>query len=830
MKPSDVRPLHYSLQLEADLDRPDFAGVTKIELEAATGVQSVSLNALELDIRSCAVLHGESRTPCTFVVNEDQEEVVVTLPGPESGRFVLMIDYQGKIQEGMTGFYRSRYEDGERGPASLLVTQFQESDARRAFPCFDHPAMKARFQVELTVDESLVALSNGPVIEEQALGDGRKRVLFQETPKMSTYLLFFGVGAFEFLEDRGGRTLVRAAGTSGMMDYLGPGLDFGKKSLEFCEEYYDVPYPMAKLDLIAVSDFAFGAMENWGAMTFRENLLLVYPGVTSRAGLQRIYEVIAHETAHQWFGNLVTPSDWKYLWLNESFATYFGFGVVHHYYPEMGVWEQFLHTEKHHAMERDALHQTFAIEIPGGEHVVINEVTAPIIYSKGANVLRQIEGYIGPESFRQGLRRYLKKFAFSCASSNDLWEALEEASEMPVTRLMKSWLEQPGYPVLHVKREGSELVLRQKRFTFLKSEAAQAWLVPVTVTFFLADGSSRDETVLLEGPEIRLELGDGVRACKVNKAVTGFYRVNYDDRSDLFALEPWIRSGALEVEDRWGLQDDLYAMVQAGSASTDQYLELLDAYGDETAYLPVAGIAANLAHACLVLRGEPRDRTEQKARDFLGRVLSSVGLVPDPAEDHNTSALRDQIIFQAALCGWQEALDFLMDSFGVLRGGGTVHADVARAAMQAGAAFGEPAALDWFKMRFQESQSEHDRMNVLGALGWFQERALMEASLGFVLESVPARNTFVPLVRAAGNPSARAFLWDWFCRHIENMESLHPVHFERIIGALVPSAGLDREEEVTAFFEAYMARKDLAKETIVMALERLEVNRRMRAR
>ncbi len=264
----------------------------------------------------------------------------------------------GKINAKMAGFYRSRYvlEGQER---TIAVTQFQESDARRAFPCLDQPRDKATFDVEMVVDEGRVALSNMPVENEEALGRGKKLVRFAQTPKMSTYLLFFGVGDFEFVQDEGdGR--VRAATTPGMSKFAGLGLELGRKSLHFCEAYYGIDYPLPKLDLIAVSDFAFGAMENWGAVTFRENLLLHFADITSKAGKQRIFEVIAHEIAHQWFGNLVTPSDWKYLWLNESFATLFGNRVVSHYHPEWEVWAQFLHADTNRALDRDAMQNTVA--------------------------------------------------------------------------------------------------------------------------------------------------------------------------------------------------------------------------------------------------------------------------------------------------------------------------------------------------------------------------------------------------------------------------------------------------------------------------------------
>ena len=287
---------------------------------------------------------------------------------------------------------------------------------------------------------------------------------------MSTYLLFFGVGPFEIhvdsLDPR-----VRAVCLPGTGDQTTFGRTFGRKALAYGEDYYAIDYPLTKMDLIAVPDFAFGAMENWGAITFRENLLLHVPGVTSREAEARICEVIAHEITHQWFGNLVTPEQWKYLWLNESFATYFGFGMVDHHHPDWKIWHQFVRSQTETALTRDALHETFAIEMPGDAQVAITTSTAPIIYSKGGSILRQLEAWIGPDHFQAGLRRYLTDFAYGCAASHHLWESLSAASGMPVAELMRNWVTQPGFPVITAERANHTLTLRQQRFTYLPNYA-----------------------------------------------------------------------------------------------------------------------------------------------------------------------------------------------------------------------------------------------------------------------------------------------------------------------------------------------------------------------
>jgi tricorn protease interacting factor F2/3 len=795
-------------------------------LEALEPVSEVTLNALDLTVTSCTVEQGAQSSECAFSMDREKETFLITLPKEMEGRFTLTIDYHGPIGEGMKGLYRSKYEkDGV--VKYLAVTQFQESDARRAFPCFDHPLKKATFDIELIVDSHLTAISNGTIVEEERLDDGRKRVRFSQTPRMSTYLICFAIGEFEFVEDEG-RVRVRAAATPGMVEHARFGLEFGRKSLEFCEDYYGIKYPLEKLDLIAIGDFAAGAMENWGAITFRENLLLHYPQVTSKAGEQRICEVIAHEMAHQWFGNLVTPSDWKYLWLNESFATYFGYGVVHHYYPQWDVTAQFLEGEMSAALERDALHETIPIEIPGGEHVVINASTAPIIYNKGGSILRQVEGYIGREAFKRGLRHYLQKHAYACAASHHLWEALEGVSDAPIMDMMRSWIEQPGYPILEAMCQGNELVLEQKRFTYLPNESAQEWLIPVVVKVFYDGETSKTLTTLLRGKTARLDLDERALAFKVNSGQSGFYRVHYREQKNLQALGERVLSKTLSQEDRWGLQNDLYGLVKSGLSNVDTYIDFLSCYQREDAFLPMASISANLFHAYLVMGGSRREKIAAAGRSLFERVLSHIGLEPNPSEEHTTSMLRDQLMFQAVLFGSKDVEAFALEQFSSCMQGGIIHPDIMKSVMQTGALHGGAEVFNWFEKRLGAVESEHERMILLTSLASFKAPDLIKVVQQYALDEVPDRNKFVPISHLAVNPYGAPRMWDWYVSNVDALEQMHPMHYERVIQAIVPVCGLGRAGEVQDFFEDYTSRKDLAREVIRMSLEKLRINERMR--
>jgi aminopeptidase N len=823
----DISPVSYKIHLEPDLKRFAFTGSTEIVIESDKPVNEITLNSLELAFWSSSVKIATAFVACPFFVDPKREEIKISLPEEMVGTIELKIDYEGAINDKLAGFYRSKYGT-EGNEAYIGVTQFEESDARRAFPCFDHPVKKATFDVEMVVDERLVAVSNGAVLEERSLEGGKKLVRFECTPKMSTYLLFFGVGEFEFIEDPG-EVLVRAATMPGLTQYAHFGLEFGRKALNYCEDYFGVDYPLSKLDLLAIPDFAFGAMENWGAMTFRENLLLHFPDITSQAGEERICEVIAHEITHQWFGNLVSPSDWKYLWLNESFATYFGYRIVSHYYPEWDIGDQFLRVETDTALRRDSLHATFPIEIPGGEHVVINVSTAPIIYNKGGSILRQVEGYIGNKSFKEGLRHYLKKHEYGSASSHHLWQAIEEASEEPVTAMMQSWIEQPGFPIVEATRDGDQLIISQKRFTYLPNGFDQEWVIPITVKTFTKNGTATETRALLDSKSTSLTIGNDTVAYKVNYGQTGFYRVKYCDQANMGKLGELVRKRKLPSEDRWGLENDLYALVKSGAASFDEYLEFVSSYEDEDAFLPLISIADNLFQTYLITEGATKEKVASFGKSFLEKKLLMIGYEPDEDEKHTTSILRDQIIVHAALYGSNDVTTFARDTFDALMRNKRVHPDLMKSVMQVGALHGDSQTFSWFAGKFTSTESEHERMNVLAALGSFGDESLIEKTRHYVLENVPDRNKFVPLSHLAANPSAMPSMWEWYVANVEQLEAFPPVHYERVIAAIVPVCGLGKKEEVKAFFEKYLKQKNKARDVIQLSLERLEINERIRA-
>jgi len=821
-----VTAVNYRLNLEPDLETFTFRGQAAITLHSDEAVTFIDLNALDLTIDRCRLEGAQGTFDCPFALLAEKEELHIDLPEAIQGKLALQIEYRGNINDLMAGFYRSRYKvAGE--DRYIAVTQFQESDARRAFPCLDAPGYKATFDITLDIPSHLTAISNE--IEQQVvdLENGKKRVVFKQTPQMSTYLVFFGVGEFDIQVDSQDPR-VRAITLPGQSDHAAYGLAFGRKALAFSEAYYGIDYPLTKMDLIAIPDFAFGAMENWGAITFRENLLLHYPDTTSKAGEERICEVTAHEIAHQWFGNLVTPADWKFLWLNESFATYFGFGVVAEFYPDWAIWDKFLHGQTATAMARDALHETFPIEIPGGEHVVINSSTAPIIYNKGGSILRQVQGYIGSENFQKGLRHYLKTHAYACAASHHLWEAFEAAADMPVTALMENWIGQPGFPLVTVEHRGEALYLTQQRFTYLPGEFDQQWLIPINITFFSSAGEPQTRSLLMDAREKVIELPAGTTAYKLNSGQTGFYRVRYLEPQNLENLAALVKNQILDPTDRWGLQDDLFHLVRAGQVDFKSYLDFLSAYQGEASYLVLTSIASNLSLAYQVLPAAWQTEIKKLARPLFEAVLKEIGHLPVAAEQQTTAILRDQLIWDAVRYGSRELTEFAAEQFAKLTQGEQVHPDIQKCILQAGARAGDAATFDWLKERCEASAVEHEKVNILIALGGVAGQQLLERVGRYILESVPPRNKFVPVMAMAENPTAADFLWPWYQDNLAALEQIHPMIYERIIAAVISAAGLNEPETIESFFAAYMEKQPQTKDVIRLSLERLKINLQMR--
>jgi puromycin-sensitive aminopeptidase len=565
----------------------------------------------------------------------------------------VSLTFAGTLNDQLRGFYRSQYTAIDGTTKHLATTQFEATDARRAFPCWDEPSVKATFEVTLVIPDGQVAVSNMPEASSLPAGDGQRVVRFETTPRMSTYLVAFVAGDLSQVKGTASNgTTVGVWTTQGKEEQGRFALENSLKILDYMNDYFGIDYPLPKMDHIAIPDFAAGAMENWGLITYRETALLFDPGNSAAQARQRILEVVAHEMAHMWFGDLVTMEWWDDLWLNESFASWMGDKAVDHLYPEWQMWTQFVSQDTNTALGLDGLRTSHPIEARVDDPAEIRELFDAISYSKGGSVLRMLEDFLGAETFRRGLHGYLKAHEYGNARTEHLWSALADASAKPVTAIMDSWVKQTGYPVLNVdlKRgaDGIVLGLKQQRFLYdnlLDSTPdASVWQVPASVA---AAGAETQALLMNESSASTTVSGatdDGW--VKVNAGQTGFFRVNYHE-TEWGRLREAVASRSLPAVDRMGLQNDAYALMRAGRLSATVFLSMAEAFVGETE-APVWGdLAANLKGLEGLLLDAPYiDAYRTFARSVFSKIVADVGWDAKPGEGHLDAILRSVVVGQ----------------------------------------------------------------------------------------------------------------------------------------------------------------------------------------
>jgi len=441
-----VFPVNYVLEFEPIFKNFTFIGKEIITVECKDSVNTIIMHCAEIKIKSCRVINNDVMQKAVTKTDANKEELVITIKNKIKGCAFIEIEFTGDLNDRLLGFYRSQYKQNGK-TKYLATTQFEAADARRAFPCWDEPEAKATFEISIIAENKFTAISNMPIMSKKRLKN-KTLYKFAKTPIMSTYLIYLGVGEFEYLTGKIGKVQVRVITTKGNKSKGKYSLELGKKLLSSYEKYFGIQYPLPKLDLIAIPDFAAGAMENWGAITFRETILLYDPKTSSTRTKQYIAEVISHEIAHQWFGNLVTMKWWNDLWLNESFATFMATKFVDKFYPEWDLWNQFVDDAMNNAMALDSLKNTHPIDVKVNSTSEIREIFDAISYDKGGCVLRMLEHYVGESNFQKGLKKYLAGFKYKNAEGKDLWDAIGKISKMPVRSMVQTWLKQPGFPVV----------------------------------------------------------------------------------------------------------------------------------------------------------------------------------------------------------------------------------------------------------------------------------------------------------------------------------------------------------------------------------------------
>ncbi|HFQ94817.1 MAG TPA: M1 family peptidase [Anaerolineae bacterium] len=819
--------LHYGIQLEPDLKQFTFQGVTAVSLNDPAIITNnhVILNAHELEIEACTV----NEIAADFVLDATQQTLTITLPPNSATPLRVELIYNGRINDQYAGLYRSRYQvdDETRYMAS---TQFQASDARRVFPCFDQPGAKATFDIELIIDAELTAVSTTPVQQETMMDNGQKRVQFERTPPMSTYLVFMGVGQFDTIQADTGSYQVRVLTAPGKGEYGRYALDIGQKSLQFCEEYTNIPYPLSKCDLIAVPD-SIGAMENFGAIRHSEDVMLVYPGRTPFSTKVLIGQIIAHEVSHMWFGDLVTPADWKYLWLNESFATYFTFVIPNAIYPDWRIWHDFAADRMRVGLDRDGLLETVPIELPPGQALTGNPAptpsNAPIVYNKGAAVLRMLAAYVGEAAFRRGLNHYLQTCQFQSIHSQQFWDAFGAVVPQDVSSFAEAWIYQPGFPLVTAVRRQNVLHLRQQRFTFSPNQSNTLWPIPIDLLLIDADGSSQVMSVVLDEEETAVSLPSHTQAYKLNHNQTGFYRVQYTS-ANLAALGRLIAAGQLNALDSFNVQNDLFALVRRGEVALADYLAFItDYFASETRYLPLLDAVQNL-RALFTLLADQRPAIAKIGGTLCRSGLQQIGYLPQAGENHQQVRLRQELLWAGGLFGSDKVRQFGKEQFAAWIAGTDLPVDILPAILNLGA-ITHPDALKLLTERLQTNALPEAETNlILEALGQLPQPEQLQQALAFNWQRVGKSQQIHMIAAVAFNPTAARFMWDWLVAHQEQLEQLHPGQVAGTLVRLLPIVGLGRETAVHQFCQTLSAQKPFLQDSLTMALALMAVNGRLK--
>jgi puromycin-sensitive aminopeptidase len=824
--PRAVTPRHYALSLAPDLDEGRFEGTATIELVVHEPVAAIVLNAVDLELRSAVVRDVHDREQIGRVAfDTEHERVTIALPDTiPPGEATLTIRYAGALKDDLRGFYRSTFTDGDGRERVIATTQFESTDARRAFPCWDEPEHKATFQVSILAPDGLLALSNTPVVDEQP-AEGGRWVTFGRTMKMSTYLVAFIVGPLVTTEpvDVDGVPL-RVAFVPGRERLTDFALELGAHSLRFYADYFDIPYPAEKLDLVALPDFAAGAMENLGCVTFRETALLVDRSKASRPELERVAEVVAHEIAHMWFGDLVTMKWWNGIWLNEAFATFMALLAVDAYRPSWESWTGFTR-DRSMTMVVDGLISTRPIEY---EVISPNDAKGMfdgLTYVKGAAVLRMLEQYLGAGRFRDGIRLYLDRHRYGNTETTDLWDAIEEATGEPVRAIMDSWILQGGHPVVTAARSDGTLQLSQARFRYLPSpdDRDARWKVPVIVRS-LASGAH--ERLLLSAESLSQQ--ESSDPLVVNAGGWGVFRARYE--SSLFGALMG-RFAELHPIERLELVSDTWAMTQADQISVEEFLDLVALLGDE----PDPNVwDAALDGVDALHRAVPaktQERLSAWLRALIRPAFDQLGWTPAAGEDDQSARLRARFLETLGTIGADgEVIARARDLHRVmLAGGEEIAPDLLGPVVSVLAWNGGAADYDVFWERIRNAATPQEEVRYLFRLPLFPSTDLLLHTLAATLTDIRTQNGGFVIATSIANRWAGRQAWDWLTGHWDEVVAHLPENFHGyMLEGISRLTDAESVRDVPAFLEKHPVAA--ARHRIAQLLERQQINAAFAAR
>lgn len=841
--PTCVIPKHYDLHLSPNLTEFTFTGSVDIDVTVKKPVSFITLNAKELTISEASV-SNESGT--TFVgsvsLNKETEMAVISFNGVlGEGSWKLRLNFAGTLNDSLKGFYRSFWTDKNGIKHAVATTQFESTDARRCFPCFDEPEFKATFKATLEIDNNLQAISNGRLIKEEPIaGTSKKMVEFATTMKMSTYLVAFVIGEFESSKPvfANGKEL-RIWANPGKVNLMNFALKSAAHAISWFENYYGVPYAGGdKIDFIAINDFASGAMENLGCITFRETALLVDEATATQAELKRVAEVVMHELAHMWFGDLVTMKWWNGLWLNESFATFMENKCLHAWRPKWHIWNDFA-VSRAAASRVDALKSTHPIECHVERPEDAAELFDVISYEKGCSVLRQIEQFIGEDVFQAGISAYLKKHAFGNTETFDLWDALEDAAKdanlnIPVRTIMDTWVFTAGHPVVTVAKSKSMegfIELSQTSFKFLntKDDNATLWPIPITMQVVSSNKATTTKMVLSSRSQT-VYVGEDFDYVVINAGGSGFYRVAYE--SELLEKLSVMVQEKLSVVERFNLVNDTWSCVKAQVTSATDYLQMLSLFENETDPSVWSIITGSLRSIQSLVAKESRDSFAAMVSKLLTPTFKSLGLTPKADETVQTKQLRGTIIGALGTLGEDKVVQSkAVELFEAWKSDKTsIDANLLPSVVSILSYTGDCKRYDEFVNLFKTSTTPQDVNRFMYALTEFRDPKLVNRTLASSING-DIRSQDAPYVvqRLMGNEDAALSSWNFIQNNWDAMVSMYPNNgVVRMIGGI---AALDTSESLLAEVKEFFANHPVEAGTMALAqaMEQQHINVRLRS-
>ena len=815
--PSTVRPEHYTLTLTPDLKAATFSGVESIDLDLAEPTASITLNATEIAFQSVTVTAAGKEQKAAVSLDADKQQATFTFSEKlPAGKATLSIVYTGILNNELRGFYLSK-----TARRNYAVTQFEATDARRAFPCFDEPALKAAYDISLIIDSSDTAISNSP-IEADTLGPaaGKHTLKFAATPKMSTYLVAFLVGDFQCTAGEQDGVAIRVCSTPDKVALTPYGVDVAKYVLHYYNTYFGIPYPLKKLDLIALPDFEAGAMENFGAITYRETALLIDLKTASVGAKKEVALVIAHEMAHQWFGDLVTMQWWDNLWLNEGFATWMENKPVAALHPEWNI-DQAVARGVDSTLNLDAQPTTRAIRAKAETPDEINQMFDGIAYGKASDVLLTVENYLGPETFRKGVHNYLAAHSYANATAEDFWSAQTAASHKPVDKIMESLVAQPGAPILTFGEPANGRVsITQRRFFLspgIQPDPAQKWTLPVCFKAKIGQScqvlTPADST--LQAPASGLFFA--------NAGGTGYYYSAYTPR-EYTALVAGVETSLAPTE-RISLIGDEWAQLRANKATVGDYLNLVTALKADSSADVVGSALAGVRTIFERVAATPEEKAALAAwiRTTFAPEFAKLG-APSENDSANTRELRSQLFSVLGYYGKDPAVLAQASQIAqkYLSDPASVDATLGQTALSIAARNGDTDLFDKLQKVAETSTNPEFQEGALRLLAEFEDPALVQRSLDYAASGkVRNQDAAIQFAIALQIPATRDLAWTYIQNHWEKVQAQLTTEMGTVLvgstGGFCSVAGRD---DVKSFFSIHkVASSDLA---LKHALERID--------